>query len=423
MRIYVIGLGKLGLPVALTLEKAGHALAGWDVDSQRRRTLHNRSVPEAAYEPQVGTLLKHSHLELIDVMRLAEYKPDMILICVQTPHRPELEGILPLGELATPEDFDYSYLIQAVNEVVQSEVAGDPLVVIVSTCLPGTFEREIRPIAGSLRFAYHPLFIAMSSVVRDFQNPEFVLVGSDDRTMPPELLDIYRHYPAPKRLMSITSAELTKVYYNTWLGYKLMLANTAAELADKVGADVDDVMGTLKCATDRLVSPRYMDAGMGDGGPCHGRDGTALAWLAQKHFLSHDPFGAMMQAREAHARWLADLWGRETNRSKLRPIMLGGAYKAGTPLRTGSHALLVAHYMERRTSLIAEIQEAPFEEYPLACYFLATPHQHFLEAPLRAGSSLVDPWDAWEGPTEADVTVLRPGRRPRSASERLNILH
>ena len=146
--------------------------------------------------------------------------------------------------------------------------------------------------------------------------------------------------------MSITSAELTKVAYNAAIGYSSVLANGIAELSEAVGADCDDVMGTLQLATDRLVSDRYMKPGMGDGGGRHPRDQIALSWLAKECDLYYDPFGKIIRAREAHAEWLADIWSAESTESGLPMIMLGLAYKPNSNLTTGSHARLVEHYVK-----------------------------------------------------------------------------
>lgn len=410
MRVGVVGLGKLGLPVALTLERAGHNVMGWDADMQRRLSIGQAKlgispVSEADHEPYLTEYLAESKLRLLSVTAMAA-QADILLVCVQTPHEPDFEGVTPLER--EPQDFDYSYLRAAVAQV--ADTGTDALVVIVSTCLPGTFDREIRPLCDGLRVAYHPLFIAMGSVVEDFRNPEFVLVGYDLEDNAGMLAQMYwpLHDPqTPWREMSITSAELTKVAYNAAIGYKLMLANGIAELADRTGADCDDVMGTLMLADKRIVSPAYMTPGMGDGGGCHPRDQIALSWLADTVRLSHDPFGFIIRAREAHAEWLADMWLGEAEARDLEPIMLGEAYKANTTLTTGSHALLVAWMAGAG---FFRIEDGPLDPYPVACYFLATPHDHFLTAVLPAGSVVVDPWGVF--PEREGVEIVRPGRRP-----------
>lgn len=445
----MVGLGKLGLPVALALEHAGHEVSGWDASERRREQIEARRVPEAAHEPHVAEYLAETRLRLQPILGRA----DVILIAVQTPHKPEFEGCTPLER--EPEDFDYTTLREAVDLTARMVRAGidadstwNPLVVVISTCLPGTFDRDLRPVLFDatetycvevdvptsnarfshrrelrevteplrpIRFAYMPLFIAMGSVIRDFTRPEFILTGADSHVCPPiELMAmlspvVHRNPLDLARPMSITSAELTKVAYNAWLGYKLMLANGLAELSDKVGANVDDVLGTLKLATDRLVSTRYMDAGMGDGGGCHPRDQIALSKLAKNKGLSHDTFDVVIRAREEHARWLADLWCDEADASGLPMMMLGQAYKAGSTITTGSAARLVLHYARARGRAPVILHDFPGDAGvpPGFCSFLGTPQGHFL-SPHTEGV-VVDPWGLFpEGPK---VRVVRPGRR------------
>ena len=430
MRVGVIGLGKLGLPVALALEQAGHKIYGCEASPSRVAAIVSRTIPELDYEPHLAEYLDASEVVCGPVDRMAEWEPDVILVTVQTPHAPEFEGVTPLE--SKPQDFDYTHLKAAVAEVGEAFEYSDhdPLVVIVSTCLPGTFEREIRPLADAfgMRMAYHPLFIAMGSVIEDFRNPEFVLVGSAelsqrDAHARSQLVQMYAPVLAdppgcdstkpPFRFMSITSAELTKVAYNAAIGFKLLLANTVAELSDKVGANCDDVMDTLKLATKRLVSTAYMTPGMGDGGGCHPRDQIALSWLADRADLSSDPFGMIVWAREEHAKWLAAMWVAEGCKKSMPLVMLGEEYKANTSLTTGSHARLVGHYLDewgrvyhvdRSASDVA--RQSPSQP---CCYFLSCPHDWALSATLPEGSVVVDPWGMF--PEREGVEVVRPGRR------------
>lgn len=449
MKVHLVGLGKLGLPVALALERAGHTLTGWDVSEQRRRQIELRSVPEDGYEPDVGFLLSRSEIKLVERVPA---DTEIVLVAVQTPHKPEFEGCVPLDR--EPEDFDYEALSNALHGVVYDCRTQDldPLVVVISTCLPGTFDRNLRYLVQprrlgdgrllpAIRFAYHPLFIAMGQVISDFRNPEFVLIGTDGGEMPRELRDLYASlYPSDERsaaqiaysratnptaarllevpeirCMSITSAELTKVAYNAWLGYKLMLTNGLAELSDRVGANVDDVMGTLKLATDRLVSTRYMDAGMGDGGGCHPRDQIALSHIARREGLSSDTFSVVIRQREQHAKWLADLWCDEADRTALTMVMLGEAYKPNSPLKTGSASRLVLHFVRARGREVRVLDEhpgwmllGPQSDWPVPhCFFLGTPHDWTRDFPLAG--VLVDPWGI--RPDVDGLEIIRPGRR------------
>src|SRR5947209_19525288 len=105
MRVHVAGLGKLGLPVALALEQAGHTITGWDISETRRDQILSGNAPEAAHEPQLRLYLARTRLELLPVVPA---DAEIVLVAVQTPHQPEFEGVTPLERPA--QDFAYTWL-------------------------------------------------------------------------------------------------------------------------------------------------------------------------------------------------------------------------------------------------------------------------------------------------------------------------
>ena len=90
---------------------------------------------------------------------------------------------------------------------------------------------------------------------------------------------------------------------------KIVYANVMMEICHKLAGtmNVDAVTDAMKLATNRLVSPKYLSAGMGDGGGCHPRDNIAMSWLARKLDLSYDFFDSLMSAREKQTEWLGEL--------------------------------------------------------------------------------------------------------------------
>ena len=108
--------------------------------------------------------------------------------------------------------------------------------------------------------------------------------------------------------MQIESAELTNVAYNTFIGFKIVFANALGEICETLGlGNVDEVTEALALATDRLISGKYLKAGMGDGGGCHPRDQIAMSYLAQKLNLSTDPFTWLAKSRDAQTLRQAEI--------------------------------------------------------------------------------------------------------------------
>lgn len=195
---------------------------------------------------------------------------------------------------------------------------------------------------------------------------------------------------------------------NTYIGQKVVFANTMMELAHKTAADCDEVWHALSHATDRLHSPRYLRGGMGDGGGCHPRDNIAMSWLARRVGMSVDWFTQIMQAREAQSDWLAHLVAYHAEVSGLGVFVMGKAYKAGVGITVGSPATLLAGALDA-TCYDPIVDDFKWEPDQRAVYVIATNHPEFAEYRWPEGSIVVDPWGYI--PDRVGVNVVRVGRK------------
>ncbi|MDX2838009.1 hypothetical protein PV377_03145 [Streptomyces ipomoeae] len=412
-----IGLGKLGVVCALALAKhGGHHVIGYDPSPRPGQILRGEAQPPQ--EEGIEALLSGADLTLAtapaDVVATTDR---VVFVAVQTPHSHAYGGERPMPD--EPQDFEYQYLVQAVRDLCQAAAAQEkPItIVIVSTCLPGTMNRLIRPLLnGWTTLVYNPAFIAMGTTIADYLRPEFVLLGCDDRRHAEPVLDIYGTlHDRPAQIMGIESAELTKVAYNVVISTKIVVANALMEICHKTGADCDAVADALAMATDRVVSAKYMRGGMGDGGHCHPRDLIAMSWLAQRLDLSTDVLGYMARAREAQSGWLAGLVQQWAEQSGLDVMILGKAYKPGSDLTGGSPALLLAHQLKERGVLFDH--RDPYTDSwfdgidgePSRVFVIATRHDVFRTYGFPPGSVVIDPHGYM--PDQPGVTAIRVGRK------------
>jgi len=394
MKIGFVGLGKLGFPCALAMTQKGHDVIGCDVNADLMNN-SPRSYNETCEDgvTHINTLLESSKLRFGSLREVVEHG-ELLFVAVQTPHDPRFEGATRLPEERV--DFDYSYLVDAIKDI--SAAATTPKkVIIISTVLPGTIRNHILPHASALlSICYNPYFIAMGTAIRDFLHPEFILLGVHDPETARTAQEFYATIcDAPVYCTGVENAELIKVAYNTYIGMKITFANVLMEICHKMpNTDVDAVVGGLKLARRRLISPAYMDGGMGDGGGCHPRDNIALSWLARKIELSHDWFESVMLARERQTEWLADLMCSYD----LPKGLIGYAFKANTNICVGSPALLLANILEERGHKVfrhdplVEQCEIDLSQMPPHVWLIGANHPQLAKLTLPKGSVLIDPW-------------------------------
>jgi len=418
MKIGFLGLGKLGLPCALAIESKGHDVFGHDSNPTVQEYVQNKKIPYK--EEGVNQALINSNIKLVTLSELVKFS-EIIFVGIQTPHHEKYEGVTELPQDRV--DFDYTFLKNASIELSE-EIKKQNLektVIIISTVLPGTIAREIKPLLNNqVKLCYNPFFIAMGTTMHDYLNPEFVLFGVEDLDAEKKAEKFYKTITSATFVKtSIKNAELIKVAYNTFIGMKIVFANVLMEICQKTGADVDEVTDALKLANGRLISGKYFTGGMGDGGACHPRDNIALSWLSRKLNLSFDWFENIMLAREKQTEWLADLM----EGYDLPKVILGTSYKPESNLEIGSASLLLKNILEKRGHKV--IKYDPYVDSDTAnniknrfkepCVFLiGTKHPDFINFVFPEGSVIIDPWRYM--PDMKNVNVIRLGSNQSKVS-------
>ena len=327
MLIGFIGLGKLGMPCAEAVSDKGHYVNGYDILPKQSKKID----------------IKDSIQEVIE-------QSDIILIATPTPHEEGYDGREPTSE-KQPKDFNYDSVKEVLKEC-NKYIKQDQTLALISTVLPGTIRRELAPLVTNTRLIYNPYLIAMGSVGWDMVNPEMIIVGTMKGNIATAerarlLLNFYARICDNNPRVEFGTweeAESIKIFYNTFISAKLSLVNMVQEVAQKLGhMNVDIVTKALAKSTQRINSPAYMRAGMGDGGACHPRDNIALRWLAIELNLGYYIFETIMTAREKQAENMAKeilKHGRTVN-------FTSDTYKAGTDLVDGSYSLLVQYYVKK----------------------------------------------------------------------------
>jgi len=202
---------------------------------------------------------------------------------------------------------------------------------------------------------YSPEFIALGSVIRDFLNPDFLLIGESDPRSGALLESFYRavceNNPAVAR-MNFVNAEVTKLAVNTYITTKISFANMLARICEQLPkADVDVVTAAL--GLDKRIGGKYLKGAISYGGPCFPRDNLALGALAQQLGTPPDLAQATHKYNQGQISWLAD-FAQEQASSGDTVGILGLTYKPNTDVVEQAPGLLLAQELiSRGVSVVA----------------------------------------------------------------------
>jgi UDPglucose 6-dehydrogenase len=383
MNIGFIGLGKLGLACANVISKT-HTVYGHDI------------VPKES-----------KSISIVPIDTLIE-KSDLIFIAVETPHDKIYDGSVPITHLPN-KDFDYSTVKTVLTEINQY-VSKDKLVILISTVLPGTVRNELIPLISNARFIYNPYLIAMGSVEWDMVNPEMVIIGTEDgdeTTDAQILINFYKTIMEndPRYIIGTwDEAESIKIFYNTFISAKIGLVNMIQDVAEKNGnINVDVVTSALANSNLRIISSKYMTAGMGDAGPCHPRDNIALRYLAERLDLGYDIFDTIMSAREMQAKNLAITLVKHAKENNMDIFIHGKTYKPNVEYIDGSYSLLIGYYCKELGYNPIYIDPLTNDIVPNAYGVILLAHNQqitynlsdkiqSLYCEIKDGSIVIDPW-------------------------------
>jgi UDPglucose 6-dehydrogenase len=339
--VSVVGLGKLGACMAACIASRGHTVIGVDLSPTTIGLVNSGQPP--VVEPGLEARMSEvgARLTATDDYDEAIGKSEITFIVVPTPS--ESLGVFSLRHVREAA--------LGIGRALRRKSTYH-LVVITSTVLPGSSEYGVLPVleresgkrcGEDFGFCYGPEFIALGSVIRDFLNPDFVLIGESDKRAGDLLAELYQSIcenQPPVARMNLINAELTKISINTFVTMKITFANMLAAMCEQLpGGDIDQVTAGL--GLDSRIGPRYLKGALGYGGPCFPRDNLALAYLARELGQT----APLAEATDEYNRTIVDrLAERIIAHSKPSSVIavLGLAYKPDTNVVEESQGLQLA---------------------------------------------------------------------------------
>jgi UDPglucose 6-dehydrogenase len=330
MKLAVIGTGYVGLVTGACLADVGNDVLCIDVDRAKIERLRGGEIPihEPGLDHVVERCVKAGRLHFSTSYEEAVAHAAVVFIAVGTP--PGEDG-----------SADLSHVLACAHELGR-RVTRDTLVVVKSTVPVGTSDQVRAALAEELRrrgAQYHvttasnPEFLKEGFAVEDFMKPDRIVVGTDDARSTETLRTLYAPFNRNRDrllVMDVRSAEFTKYAANAMLAVRISFMNEMANLADRLGVDIEHVRHGI--GSDPRIGPHFLYAGVGYGGSCFPKDVKALVHTAE---LAGEPAELMRAAEHVNARQRRILFDKmqrffDGGLAGRRIALWGLAFKANT---------------------------------------------------------------------------------------------
>ncbi len=428
MKLCVVGLGKLGSPLAAIMADSGHDVVGVDLNESAVDAVNAGRAPVP--EPGLAEMIERnrSRLEATTDIHAGVMRSEATFVIVPTPSGEDGTFVLDAVLAA----------VRGIGAALRDSTAWH-LVIITSTVMPGSTAGPIREalevssgrqVGLDVGLCYSPEFIALGSVIRDMTEPDLILVGESDRAAGDLLERVSRsavRNSPPAQRMSLIDAEITKLAINTFVTTKISFANMLGELCEALpGADVDQVTDAV--GLDGRIGRKYLRGGAAYGGPCFPRDNRALSALARSLGLDAAIADATDHVNDRQARRLASMV--ELAAPEGRIAVLGLSYKPGTPVIDRSAGVdLAVELAARGRSVVvhdpmaleeaarflpAEVQRtsdlaSAIRDSAVAVVATSWPEYQGVAQMAAPGTTVIDLWGQCASGA-ADVHLVRPGR-------------
>ena len=276
MKISFFGTGYVGLVTGTCFADFGNDVICVDIDSKKIKELNDGNIP--IYEPGLKELVERNvekgRLIFTTDAEKGIKNSDVIFICVGTPQKQNGQA-------------DLKYVLE-VAKTIGKNLNEYTIIVNKSTVPVGTAEKVRREIKKNLKkkigfdVVSNPEFLKEGAAIKDFQNPDRIVIGVDNEKAKKFMNDLYgpiARITRPIVFMDTKSAELTKYASNAMLATRISFMNELSHLCENVGADVKNVASGM--GMDTRIGPKFLSAGIGYGGSCFPKDVRALAHMLE----------------------------------------------------------------------------------------------------------------------------------------------
>ena len=403
--ISVIGLGKLGYPMAQFLSSSGAKINCFDKDRELVQEL-KKNHGEHLYEIGLNNLVNNSN-DLIYHNNISDCINDAEIIYITVPTPSKLDG-----------SFSNEIIFEILDEVadVILKTKKSYIININSTVQPGSIESEIIPFLENkglinnknFYILYNPYFVALGSVIRNLEEPDYLLIGSSSIYAAKKITKFYNTlYKNPKiRLLKFKEAELTKLLVNTYLTTKISYSNFVKNVCKNFD-DISDLRVLESVGLDARIGTKFMLPGGPYSGPCLPRDNLSLKKFCLDNNIQNSFSDEVQKINNDTIENLYKVISNLKNQYKIKSFgFLGLGYKSNTQCYEESYSIKMMKFLESLnikvfyydpylTEKFSATKVKSFEELCLnsEIIFLSYIDQHF--NPIIQVKHEKNIWDLW----------------------------
>ncbi len=361
-RVAVVGSGYVGTVTAACFAGVGHHVVAVEADASKLAVLRTGRAPffEAGLDDALAEALRSGRLRFTSDMADAMKSSDVVFLCVGTPGG--ADGRVDMSAVEAAAAAIGAQLRHPHVLVTKSTVpigSGRWLASIIEDALP-LDQRPDPPFS----VVSNPEFLRQGSALEDFRNPDRIVIGGDDESAIETVADIYRPVVAGARPLAngqrppvittdLATAEAIKYACNAFLATKVSFINEIANICERVGADVAQLATAM--GLDERIGSRFLDAGIGWGGSCFGKDLSALVAVAEEQGYDAALLRAAAAVNSRQQLTVIDKLQRHLMTLRGRRVaLLGLAFKPGTDdLRSAPSVEVVRQLLERGCKPVA----------------------------------------------------------------------
>ena len=356
MKLTIVGTGYVGLVTGTGFANLGNDVICLDVDEAKIEALRNGVMP--IYEPGLEELfrrnVKSGRLQVTTDPVSAIQDAELIFICVGTPTDENMNADLSA--------------VDAVAKTIGTHMKQYAIIVNKSTVPVGTADRVRGIIEAHQKEAIefdvvsNPEFLREGAAVKDFENPDRIIIGSDSPGAVDIMNSLYRareRTDKPIMVTDILSAELIKYASNAMLATRISFMNQLSHLCEKTGADIKAVARGL--GLDKRIGSRFLQAGVGYGGSCFPKDVRALISTLRQYECDADLFEAVHRINENQVQAFLDKIGSVLDIDGSRIAVWGISFKPKTDDIREAPAIKIIQQLQEKGATVRACDPAAAE--------------------------------------------------------------